>query len=120
VTTKILVVEDVPGLRQDIAQLLEHEGYDVAEAGDGVEALEQAAAFQPDVIVLDIMLPGMDGFSVHEKIRADPDMPDVRVVYLTAKRDVRDVRRGLELGAIAYVTKPFTAIELLSAIRGDG
>src|SRR5690606_23397186 len=93
---------------------LEREGYEVATAYTGTEVLPLVESFQPDLIVLDLMLPGMDGFTITRKLRADADVP---IIMLTARDGDQDKIAGLELGADDYVTKPFSPRELVARIK---
>src|SRR4051794_2686931 len=101
---------------------------EVEEAADGVAGLEQARSTRPDVILLDVMMPGLDGWQVAEKLVADERTRDIPIVFLTARADFRDRERGLEAGGIAYLTKPFNPVELAALIedllarisRGEG
>jgi DNA-binding response OmpR family regulator len=111
---KILVVEDELNLLELIRYNLAKEGYQVLTAKDGLAALELARRESPDVVVLDIMLPGLDGFEVCRLLRKDMSMP---ILMLTAKVDEVDKVVGLELGADDYITKPFSMRELLARIR---
>jgi DNA-binding response OmpR family regulator len=110
----ILLVEDDPTLSETLRYNLEREGYGVVLAGDGVQALERARRDQPDLVVLDIMLPRLDGFSVCRILRQESDVP---IIMLTARQDEVDRIAGLELGADDYVSKPFSLGELLARIR---
>lgn len=110
----ILVVEDEPSLSEPLIYLLEREGYTVRLAEDGPSALTAFAAETPDLILLDLMLPGMAGTEVCRRIRAESDVP---VVMVTAKGDEVDIVVGLELGADDYVTKPYSSRELLARVR---
>jgi DNA-binding response OmpR family regulator len=113
----ILIADDEPSIVLSLEFVLQEEGYDVRVARDGVEALEAIEARPPDLLLLDVMLPRMNGFEVCERIRAHPAWRALRVVMLSAKgRDV-EVRKGLALGADAYVTKPFAIQELLAEVR---
>lgn len=112
--TKILVVEDEESLRTPLAFSLRRDGYEVAEARDGEEALSQVKATNPDLILLDLMLPGISGTEVCRQVRADSAVP---IIMLTAKDDVVDRVVGLEIGADDYVTKPYSYRELLARIR---
>jgi DNA-binding response OmpR family regulator len=110
----ILVVDDEPRLR-DVTRLnLEMEGYRVAEAATGYEALEKLRAELPDLIILDVMMPEMDGFTALRSIR---EVSAVPVIMLTVRNDERDRIRGLDLGADDYMTKPFSTPELLSRVK---
>jgi DNA-binding response OmpR family regulator len=112
--TRILTVEDDERIRTAVRMALEDEGWDVVEAGSGEEAVEQFAAAPTDVVLIDLMLPGMDGFEVCRTIRRTSDVP---IVMVTAKTDTHDVVAGLEAGADDYVTKPFQPKELSARIR---
>ncbi len=114
VTRKILVVDDEPSLQKMLAHALEREGFQVQAVGDGEEALEAFKTYEPHLIVLDIMLPKLDGTEVCRRIRAQSDVP---IIMLTAKDDEIDRVVGLELGADDYLTKPFSLRELLARIR---
>jgi DNA-binding response OmpR family regulator len=112
-TIQILLIEDSAFVRESITETLRREGYQVLEAATGEEGLAQLAAFPVDLILLDIVLPDMDGFRVCETIRKQSDVP---IVMLTALYHSDDILRGFELGADDYITKPFAAPELLSRI----
>jgi two-component system phosphate regulon response regulator PhoB len=113
---RILVVEDERDIAALVAYHLTKEGYRVLTAGAGPEALEAATQERPDLIVLDLMLPGLSGYDVLRELRRHPEIGDVPVVVLTARREERDRIRGLELGADDYVTKPFSPQELVLRI----
>ena len=110
---RILVVEDERDIAALVAYHLTKEGYRVRTAEGGTEALEAAAAERPDLLVLDLMLPGFSGYEVLQEIRRRPELAEVPVVVLTARRDEADRVKGLELGADDYVTKPFSPRELV-------
>jgi len=112
--TKILVVEDEQGLREPLVYLLEKEGFTVFEAGDGQSALEIFEDADPDLILLDLMLPGIDGNEVCRQIRATSAVP---IIMLTAKDTEIDKVVGLEIGADDYVTKPYSSRELLARVK---
>ncbi|GAA1317119.1 MtrAB system response regulator MtrA [Nonlabens tegetincola] len=97
-----------------LSMVLQSEGFLVEHAFDGVQAVEQFRATRPDLLLLDVMLPGMDGIEVCEQIRAESGVP---IIMLTARTDTRDVVRGLEVGADDYVVKPFNPAELVARIR---
>jgi two-component system phosphate regulon response regulator PhoB len=113
---RILVVEDERDIAALVAYHLTKEGYRVLTAGAGPEALEAATQERPDLIVLDLMLPGLSGYDVLRELRRHPEIGDVPVVVLTARREEPDRIRGLELGADDYVTKPFSPQELVLRI----
>jgi DNA-binding response OmpR family regulator len=114
-SSKILVVDDEPTVREIVAGYLRRDGHEVAEAGDGVTALELLDADPPDLVVLDMMLPGVNGLDVLRRVRADSDIP---VIMLTARAEESDRVAGLELGADDYVVKPFSPRELAARVNG--
>jgi DNA-binding response OmpR family regulator len=112
----VLIADDEPSILISLEFLLEQAGYRVLTASDGQAALDQALAHRPDLILLDVMMPRINGFDVCSRLRADPAMAATRIVMLTAKgRDV-EINQGLSLGADAYVTKPFATRELMAQI----
>lgn len=115
--TKILLIEDEHMLRDDIADWLTLEGYEVVTAADGVEGAAAAVAHLPDLIISDIMMPRMDGYGVLLEIRANPLTQLTPFLFMTAKVSHDDVRSGMGLGADDYITKPFNRVELLKAIQ---
>ena len=112
---RALVVDDEPSLGELIQMALRYEGWQVETATDGATALAKARAFQPDVVVLDIMMPGLDGLEVLKRLRASGD--DVAVLFLTAKDAVTDRVVGLTAGGDDYVTKPFSLEEVVARLR---
>jgi DNA-binding response OmpR family regulator len=110
----ILVVDDEATIREVVRRYLELEGFQVDEAADGFEALDAIKAHQPDLIVLDLMLPGIDGLSLTQHLRQDREIP---IIMLTAKSEASDRIRGLDLGADDYITKPFSPQEVVSRVR---
>lgn len=112
--TNILVVDDEPNIRELLRMYLEKEGYRVDLAGNGLEALDKLASFKPTLVVLDLMMPGMDGFEVCRQIRQRSEVP---VLMLTARKEDIDKILGLELGADDYITKPFNPRELVARIK---
>jgi DNA-binding response OmpR family regulator len=92
-------------------------GFEVVEAADGDEALSRARAERLDLVLLDVMMPGVDGFTVAERLRADPATAGIPVVFLTARADDADLRRGRRIGAADYVTKPFDPLRLGDRLR---
>jgi DNA-binding response OmpR family regulator len=112
--TRILLVDDEPNLRHTVGYSLRREGYEVASAEDGEKALELFRAMRPDLVVLDVMLPRMDGLAVCRAIRRESDVP---VIMLTARDTELDTVVGLEVGADDYLTKPFSMVELVARIR---
>lgn len=115
---RLLVVEDDPALLQGITDLLEMNGYGVWGAPDAVAALALLENERPDLILSDIMMPGIDGYELYERVRQNPALAAVPFIFLTARGDKTDVRRGKELGADDYITKPFEEADLLAAVRG--
>lgn len=113
----ILIVEDEEDIRELLGHTLIHEGYQVAAVATGEEALAVAEAKRPDLIVLDLMLPGLDGLTVCRKLRANPKTADVAVVMLTAKGEEADIVAGFNMGANDYITKPFSRNVLLARVR---
>jgi DNA-binding response OmpR family regulator len=111
---KILLVDDEPSLQKMLTHALEREGFDVLAVDDGEQALDSFQGYAPDLIILDIMLPKLDGTEVCRRIRTQSDVP---IVMLTAKDDEIDRVVGLELGADDYVTKPFAVRELVARVR---
>ena len=118
VATKVLVIDDEEPIRLLCRVNLEAEGLTVLEASDGARGLELARAASPDVILLDVMMPGLDGWNVAEELLDDPITEDIPIVFLTARAEVRDRARGLDLGGVDYVTKPFNPLELAPLVRG--
>jgi CheY-like chemotaxis protein len=121
--TKVLLVDDEDMLRKVMKDLLEREGYNVVEARDGVEALDQVDRYGPDIIVLDLNLPGLDGYGVLSHLRSRPATADIPVMVLTARGDEENEVRVFEHGADDFLSKPFRARALsarLSALLGRG
>lgn len=114
---KILVVDDERHIVRLVEVNLARAGYDVVVAYDGVEALEVFAKEKPDMVVLDVMMPRMDGFEVLKKLQADPNSQDVPVIMLTAKAQDADIFRGWSSGVSSYLTKPFNPRELLTFVE---
>ena len=115
---KILVVEDDKFLRELITQKLAREGYDVKEAVDGEEGVTKAKEEKPDIILLDLILPGIDGFEVLARIKEDPEVEDIPVVILSNLGQRDDVERGLKLGAVDFLIKAhFTPGEIIEKIE---
>jgi len=113
----ILVVEDEEDIQELIAYNLGREGYRVTAVGSGEEIAQQTRAAMPDLIVLDLMLPGMDGLEACRRLKAEPETRAIPVVMLTAKGEESDIVAGLELGADDYVTKPFSPKVLVARVR---
>jgi two-component system, OmpR family, alkaline phosphatase synthesis response regulator PhoP len=113
---QILVAEDEPNILISLEFLLKTAGHDVSLARDGEEALRKLHETRPDLIVLDIMLPLVNGFEICRRIREDPALRETKVLMLTARGRQTEVARGLEAGANSYMTKPFATQELLRAV----
>ena len=114
---KILIVDDEPNIVISLEFLMQQSGYEVAIARDGEEALAQMVSFQPDLVLLDVMLPLRNGFEVCQKIRENSLWNQVKVVMLSAKGREIEVSKGLALGADAYITKPFSTKDLIAQVQ---
>ena len=112
---RILVVDDEPNIVEVVSMALRYQGFEVASAADGQQALAQVSAFRPHLILLDVMLPDMDGFEVAERLGAQ--RADIPIIFLTARDETSDKVRGLTAGGDDYVTKPFSLEELVARIR---
>jgi DNA-binding response OmpR family regulator len=112
-----LIVEDEESILLSLEFLLKQEGYSVATARDGAAALKTASTRTPDLVLLDVMLPHMDGFEVCRRMRADPALHNTRIIMVTARGRENEVKHGLSLGADAFLTKPFSTRELMGNIR---
>ena len=115
--TRVLVIDDEAPIRLLCRVNLEAEGMEVLEAADGPSGLEKARSETPDVILLDVMMPGLDGWRVAEELLSDERTRGIPIIFLTARAEVRDRARGLDLGGIDYVTKPFNPVELAPLVR---
>lgn len=113
---RILITDDDPVIIELLQVNLEFEGYDVLTAADGQEAVERAVQEQPDLVILDIMMPRMDGWTAREALMGDPRTARIPVIFLSARAQQADLRKGYESGVAAYVTKPFEPVELLDLI----
>ena len=116
-STRVLVIDDEAPIRLLCRVNLEAEGMDVLEAADGPAGLEKARAETPDVVLLDVMMPGLDGWRVAEELLDDPRTESIPIVFLTARAELRDRARGIDLGGVDYVTKPFNPVELAPLVR---
>jgi DNA-binding response OmpR family regulator len=114
---RILAVDDEPNILLSLEYILEAEGYDVKVARDGEEALQLAEELRPDLILLDVAMPRMDGYDVCRQLRQSQTLSSIKVVMLTAKGQPLERKKGLAVGADVYVTKPFSSDELLETIR---
>jgi two-component system alkaline phosphatase synthesis response regulator PhoP len=113
---RILVIEDEPHVQAVIRKRLETKGYEVVTAIDGREGLRQCRSARPDLIILDLILPGMDGFQLCALLKRDDTLRETPILMLTARTQERDIERGIALGADAYMTKPFKPAALLKRI----
>ena len=116
-THRILIADDEPNILISLEFLMKREGFDVTIARDGVEALAAIVDQRPDLVLLDVMMPGKTGFEVCQEVRAQDALKDIRILMLTAKGRDTDVAKGLALGADAYMTKPFSTRELVLKVR---
>jgi two-component system, OmpR family, phosphate regulon response regulator PhoB len=114
---RVLVIDDEAPIRLLCRVNLEAAGIEVSEAEDGKSGLEAARAELPDVILLDVMMPGMDGWQVFDQLLQDESTAKIPIVFLTARAELRDQARGLELGGVDYVTKPFNPLNLAPLIE---
>ncbi|MEN3343146.1 MAG: hypothetical protein V7644_2550 [Actinomycetota bacterium] len=115
--TRVLVIDDEPPIRLLCRVNLEAEGMEVLEAADGPSGLDQARKERPDVVLLDVMMPGLDGWRVAEHLLDDERTKSIPIVFLTARAEFRDRARGLDIGGVDYVTKPFNPLELAPLVR---
>jgi DNA-binding response OmpR family regulator len=115
--TKVLVIDDEAPIRLLCRVNLEAEKMEVLEAADGVSGLETARTERPDVVLLDVMMPGLDGWRVAEELLDDPATAGIPIVFLTARAELRDRARGIDLGGVDYITKPFNPVELAPMVK---
>jgi two-component system alkaline phosphatase synthesis response regulator PhoP len=115
--TKVLVIDDEAPIRLLCRVNLEAEGMNVIEAADGPSGLDKARDESPDVILLDVMMPGLDGWRVAEHLLEDERTNEIPIIFLTARAEFRDRARGLDIGGVDYVTKPFNPLELAALVR---
>ena len=116
-TKEILIVDDEPNLVVPIQFLMEQQGYKVMIAERGEDALDLIYQYKPDLVLLDILLPGIDGYEVCEIVRLNPNFRKVKIIFLTAKGREEEIAKGLALGADAYITKPFSNTELVAKVK---
>lgn len=114
---KVLIVDDEPNIVLAIEFLLQREGYHTDKAYDGLQALEKVALFQPDIVILDVMMPGMNGFELGQKIRQMPALEHTKIIFLTAKGTQNDKQTGYASGAEAYMIKPFDNDALVTTVN---
>jgi two-component system alkaline phosphatase synthesis response regulator PhoP len=115
--TRVLVIDDEAPIRLLCRVNLEAEGMEVLEAPDGPRGLEVARTERPDVVLLDVMMPGLDGWRVAQELLDDPATQEIPIVFLTARAEFRDRARGLDIGGVDYVTKPFNPVELAPLVE---
>ena len=115
---EILIVDDEPGVVVPIQFLMEQQGYRVMSAERGEDALDLIYRYKPDLVLLDIMLPGIDGYEVCEILRLNPKYRDIKIIFLTAKGREVEIAKGLALGADAYITKPYKNAEIVARVKG--
>jgi len=115
--TKVLVIDDEAPIRLLCRVNLEAEGMDVVEAPDGPAGIESAKHESPDVVLLDVMMPGLDGWRVAEQLLEDERTSGIPIIFLTARAEFRDRAKGLDIGGVDYVTKPFNPLELAPLVR---
>lgn len=114
---RVLIVEDDPTIRELLSTLLGFEGWDVAQADDGLSGLETAERLRPDVVLVDVTMPGLSGYELCKRLKAGASPP--RVVMVTGRSAARDEDEGRAAGADAYLRKPFSPLELLDAVTGS-
>jgi len=114
---RILVVDDTPANIQTLAAVIKQKGYEISVATNGKQALDVLGKVRPDLILLDVMMPEMDGFETCARIKASPELRDLPIIFLTAKTETADIVKGFELGAVDYVAKPFNSHELLARVN---
>jgi DNA-binding response OmpR family regulator len=114
---RVLIVDDEPNIVLALELLMKREGYEVLTVDDGQKAFDAAREFRPDLILLDIMMPKMDGYEVCQRIRADAALRDISIIMLTAKDRGVEREKGLALGADYYITKPFSTREVIMKVK---
>ncbi len=116
-SSKILIADDEQSIVVPLEFLMQQKGYQVTAAYNGEEAIEKIISFNPELILLDIMLPIIDGFEVCQMIRSNPNWKDIKVIFVSAMGREVDIAKGLALGADAYITKPFANAEIIQKVR---
>lgn len=114
---KILIADDEPNIVISLEFLMQQSGYEVVTARDGEDAMQKIASFQPDLVLLDIMLPKLNGFEVCQRIRENSEWNRIKIIMLSAKGREIEVSKGIALGADAYVTKPFSTKDLIAQVQ---
>jgi DNA-binding response OmpR family regulator len=115
--TRVLIIDDEAPIRLLCRVNLEAEGMEVSEAADGASGIESARREQPDVILLDVMMPRLDGWEVADALLRDERTSEIPIIFLTARAEIRDRARGLDIGGVEYITKPFNPLELAPLIE---
>lgn len=114
---RVLIADDEPNIVISVEFLMKREGFAVSVARDGEDALARIRAERPDLVILDVMMPKLNGFEVCEMVRADPGLAGIRILMLTAKGRQAELRKGLSLGADAYIAKPFSTRDLVDRVK---
>ena len=114
---KVLIVDDEPNIVVAVEYLMKKNGYQIETAYNGQDALHTAESFQPDIVILDVMMPGMNGFEVAQQIRGNPLHQNTQIVFLTAKGTTKDKMQGYSQGGDFYITKPFDNHDLVNTIQ---
>lgn len=117
--TKVLIIEDEGPIRENLRRILTLEGFAVLEAADGVAGLALARSALPDIILCDVMMPGLDGHGVLDGLRAQPETAGIPLIFVSASADAADLEAGLSRGAANYLTKPFTIRDVLDVLRAE-
>ena len=116
-TKEVLIVDDEPNVVVSLQFLMEQQGYRVLVAERGEDALDLIYQYKPDLVLLDIMLPGIDGYEVCEIVRLNPDYRNIKIIFITARGREEEIAKGMSLGADAYITKPFSNAELVAQVK---
>ncbi|MCA9731220.1 MAG: response regulator [Deferribacteres bacterium] len=114
---KVLIVDDEPSIVLSLEFLMQQKGYDLKIARTGDEALQFIDEFQPDLVLLDVMLPNKNGFEICQYVRSKPEFTSMKIILLTAKGRKQDIEKGLAIGADAYITKPFATRDLVQTVQ---
>jgi CheY-like chemotaxis protein len=114
---KILIAEDERDIRELISLTLEFAGYEIVSVQNGAEAVEQAVATRPDLILLDVRMPKMTGYAACEALKTSPETKDIPVVFISAKGQEAEIRQAMEVGAIGYILKPFSPDDLAALVK---
>ncbi len=114
---KILIADDEPNIVLSLEFLMQQSGYEVATARDGEEAMQKIVSFQPDLMLLDIMLPKLNGFEVCQRIRENSEWNRIKIIMLSAKGREIEISKGIALGTDAYITKPFSTKDLIAQVQ---